>query len=557
MSAPDIPLVTRPVEVASMTTRDGVRLDADIYRPAAPGSYPVLLMRQAYGRRIASTLCVAHPQWYAAHGFIVVVQDIRGRGTSEGTFSPGLHDAQDGAETVAWAARLPGSNGRVGMYGFSYQGYGQYLTATLAGPELQAIAPSMAPWDAREGWSHSQGAFRLQSTLAWATQLAAEAARHQGDAQAYADLTQAYHHLPLRETVPAAPAYMAQYSHLSHYADWRDTPADAPYWNARSAAAQCAAIAQRRIPTLVIAGWYDCFVDASLQAWRALHAASAAPVHLVVGPWLHFPWVRRHSAIDFGPQADGGMDALQLRWFQRWLQDVDNGVDREAPVQLFDMGRLHWQHHAQWPDAQSQTWYLAGDGQVALQSAGGQLLAEMPEASAHVDHIVTDPWRPPPSVGGALGSPAGAVDRTSVDARGDVLTYTTAPLTAPLALAGDVAVELAVACDRPSFDLACTLSRVGADGQVIPLSEGYRCVAPSEVAPVIHVRLSATCATLQPGDALRLSIAGAAFPAYAVNPGTGEDPKTATGASALVTTVGVHYGGLRPSCLHLHLAPES
>src|ERR1700710_1902096 len=114
-------------QMRSMLTRDGLRLDADIYRPAIEGRYPVLLQRQAYGRRIACGICYAHPAWYAAHGYIVVVQDVRGRGTSEGVFRPGEHEIEDGADAVEWAARLEGSTGDVGMYGFSYQAYDQLL----------------------------------------------------------------------------------------------------------------------------------------------------------------------------------------------------------------------------------------------------------------------------------------------------------------------------------------------------------------------------------------------------------------------------------------------
>ena len=112
-----------PKESVSILTRDCVRLDADLYRPDAAGDFPVLLMRQPYGRAIASTVVYAHPIWYASHGFMVVIQDVRGRGTSEGDFRLFEHEVNDGLDTVEWAARLPHSNGRVGMYGFSYQGH--------------------------------------------------------------------------------------------------------------------------------------------------------------------------------------------------------------------------------------------------------------------------------------------------------------------------------------------------------------------------------------------------------------------------------------------------
>ena len=134
-------------ERAILQCRDGVTLVADVYRPEAPGPHPVLLMRQPYGRRIASTVVFAHPAWYAAHGYIVVIQDVRGCGDSGGSFRVFADDVADGAATLAWAADLKGANGRVGTYGFSYQGTNQLLAlAARGGPEPSAPTPSRRPW---------------------------------------------------------------------------------------------------------------------------------------------------------------------------------------------------------------------------------------------------------------------------------------------------------------------------------------------------------------------------------------------------------------------------
>jgi len=156
-----------------MQTRDGVRLDADVYRPDAVGEFPVLLMRQPYGRAIASTVVYAHPVWYAAHD-IVVIQDVRGRGTSEGTFQLFANEIEDGFDAVNWAAQLPGSDGQVGMYGFSYQGMTQLYAAVKNPPALKAIAPAMLAYDLYTDWAYEGGAFCLQANLGWAIQLAAE-----------------------------------------------------------------------------------------------------------------------------------------------------------------------------------------------------------------------------------------------------------------------------------------------------------------------------------------------------------------------------------------------
>jgi uncharacterized protein len=168
-------------QTASMQTRDGVRLDADIYRPDTAEKLPILLMRQPYGRAIASTVVYAHPRWYAAQGYIVVIQDVRGRGTSAGEFDLFSHEIEDGLDTINWVSQLPGSTGNVGMYGFSYQGMTQLYAAVHKPEALCAIAPAMVAYDLYTDWAYENGAFCLYANLAWAMQLAAETARLQGD----------------------------------------------------------------------------------------------------------------------------------------------------------------------------------------------------------------------------------------------------------------------------------------------------------------------------------------------------------------------------------------
>ncbi|MEO9177059.1 MAG: CocE/NonD family hydrolase, partial [Gaiellales bacterium] len=151
--------VERGVECAM---RDGVVLRADVYRPLAGGSHPVLLLRLPYDKTAAnSNFGYAHPSWYARQGYVVVVQDTRGRYTSDGVFTPFEHEARDGYDTIEWAARLPGSNGRVGMYGFSYPGAVQLLAAAQQPPSLVTICPGFTGSQFYEGWTYRQGAFAL------------------------------------------------------------------------------------------------------------------------------------------------------------------------------------------------------------------------------------------------------------------------------------------------------------------------------------------------------------------------------------------------------------
>lgn len=205
-------LPVRPRETVSMFTRDGIQLDADVYRPQGEGSYPVLLMRQPYGRAIASTVVYAHPRWYAAQGYIVVIQDVRGRGTSKGSFYPFRHEVEDGFDAVNWAAALPGSNGVVGMYGFSYQGMTQLYAASTRPSALKAICPAMLPYDLYADAAYPGGAFAFYNNLSWALQLETEGARLRGDANAYQALLKAARNLPLYDPIPLKPGVLQQYA---------------------------------------------------------------------------------------------------------------------------------------------------------------------------------------------------------------------------------------------------------------------------------------------------------------------------------------------------------
>ena len=223
-------------EVVSMRTRDGVRLDADVYLPSGEGPFPVLLMRQPYGRRIASTVTYAHPSWYAAHGYMVVIQDVRGRGTSEGEFEPFVNERDDGEDTLEWAANLPGGNGRVGMYGFSYQGVTQLFAAASGHPALKAIAPAMTGFRLERDWAYEGGALRLQNSLSWAAQLGAETDRRGGNHDRFAQRYRLGHGPADDELIdPASPA-VRELLAGTFYADWPDPPLHDEYWTAPPAA---------------------------------------------------------------------------------------------------------------------------------------------------------------------------------------------------------------------------------------------------------------------------------------------------------------------------------
>jgi len=541
------------IEQASMRTRDGVRLDADVYRPAAAGTYPVLLMRQPYGRKIASTICYAHPAWYAERGYIVVIQDVRGRGTSEGTFRLFADDANDGFDTIAWAAGLADASGAVGMYGFSYQGTNQLLAATLRPPALRAVAPAMIGWDIRHDWAFENDAFCLSAGLGWALQMAAENARLAGDAIAFRDLCAAAAQLPLDDLVPARPELMARYRAYTHYFDWLDEPAGEAFWRDISPSASASILADDGPAMLFVGGWYDTHLRGTLDAYRAIAAGGRIATRLVVGPWSHAPWTRRVGALDFGDAAIGTIDQLQVRWFDRWLKGERNGAEHDPAIQLFEMGSNEWIDCATWP-ARARRFALGGGGRAALDERDG-VLTPAPSPQPTQERVVHDPWRPAPTFGGAYGSPPGPIERAAVERRPDTLTFTTPALTEPLHLAGDVVAALDISADTPAFDVACVLSRVLPDGRSFEIAAGYRSVRGAEPSgDLLQVPMRATCVRLEPGEALRLSIAGASFPGYPVNPGTGADPTRARRIDAQIITLTLLCGGDAGSAIVVHQA---
>jgi putative CocE/NonD family hydrolase len=533
-------------ETMSMQTQDGVRLDADVYRPERQGDFPVLLMRQPYGRRIASTVTYAHPSWYAANGFIAVIQDVRGRGTSEGSFRLFVDDVRDGGDTIAWAARLPGSTGRVGMYGFSYHGRTQFLALAADRPELRALCPAMATWDIRTDWAYEGGAFCFLLNLGWGLQMAAEQARLAGDAEAFDALLAAARALPLHSPRPCRPEVLEAFGRYSHYGDWIKNQDPGPYWE-EIAVGRALEGKPMNVPMLHIGGWHDFMLRGTLRAYREARARSSKPQHLLVGPWTHMPWGRQAGAVDFGPAAVSDVDALQVAWFNRFLKDVDNGVDRAPRVKLFDLIAKCWRDFDEWPQDALRAFYTSSEG-LASSTACGRLSAQ-PAARAVSDVVVHDPWRPVPTLGGHNAELAGMRERSEIDQRNDVLTYTTAPLPAALTLAGDVELTLDVGADQPCFDISAVLSRVTPDGRAYNLTQGHARVENQRAA--VRVGMRALCATLPAGDSLRLSLAAASFPAFAVNPGTGAPPAEARQIDNRIITLVVRSGGASPTHINL------
>jgi putative CocE/NonD family hydrolase len=551
-------------ETASMLTRDGVQLDADIYRPDAQGEFPVLLMRQPYGRAIASTVVYAHPTWYAAHGYIVVIQDVRGRGTSQGEFSLFVHEIEDGEDTVNWAAALPGSTGEVGMYGFSYQGLTQLYAAAAKPPALKTICPAMIGYDLYADWVYEGGAFCLQANLGWAIQLAAETARIQEDSAAYYTLYAAAQNLPVYNAGLKLSECLRKFAPNAFYHEWLSHSQPDEYWEEISPKRHLQGV---DLPMFHIGGWFDIYLRGTVHCYKDFAARSSYRQQLLIGPWVHLPWNRKVGTVDFGFEAINPVDNLQLRWFDQFLKGIETGLLNEPPIRLFEMGSNRWRDFKSWPQGNQNAYYLSTTGLASIREDSGTLISEDTEAIPDsipplkkggiriqecFDILVHDPWRPVPALGGHAVAPAGSFERSHIDGRSDVLTYTTAPLTEDLYIAGDVAVEIWCEADKPSHDLSAILSEMREDGTVYNLTQGYLHVPSAQENP-LRVQLQATCLKIVKGHALRLSLSAACFPAYPMNPATGSPLASDRLMDAQIVTLKVFCGGDRPSKVLLPL----
>lgn len=540
-------LPLRPKQTLSMHTRDGVRLDADVYSPDAAGKFPVLLMRQPYGRAIASTVVYAHPAWYAAHGYIVVIQDVRGRGSSAGEFRLFAHEREDGFDAIEWAADLPHSTGQVGMYGFSYQGMTQLYAAATQPPALKALCPSMVGYDLYHDWAYEGSAFCYQLNLGWAIQLAAETARRQGDAEAYQRLYQAARNLPLQDPIDARSPLLEQLDPDSFYHDWLAHAEPDDYWEQLSPQRSLQAV---DLPMLHIGGWFDTYLRGTLRLYREM-ANRSEPQHLIIGAWAHLPWGRHVGAVDFGEAASSLIDRWQLQWFNRFLKGIDTESPRSPAVQLFEMGSNQWLTFEQFPQSQTVPYFLGSTGLANVRTDDGILAHDCPVAA--IDRLVHDPWRPVPALGGHATNPAGCFDRAALDERFDILTYTSPPLDADLQLLGEPIVELYCAADGASADLCAVLSCVKSAGKVYNLSQGYLRSQFSKQEEPLQILLQATCARIFQGDRLRLSLSAACFPAYVVNSGTEESTDRTRLLTAQIITLEVACGSDRASRLLLSI----
>ncbi len=403
--------------------RDGVELVSDHYYPSQPGRNPTLLMRQPYGRDIASTVVYAHPVWFARHGYNVAIQDVRGRGDSEGEFYPFRHEATDGADTIAWLRTRPESNGRIGMYGFSYQGLTQLLAASQEPEGLACIAPGMTACDLYHGWFYHQGALRLASSLGWGLQMLKADARRKRLREASDRLEQAWANLASQTGALPFRAHPALHgTGLPQYVlDWFDHDAPGEYWTSLDVSQRLGRI---RVPALHISGWYDMFLKGSIDGFLGLSKfagseSARASQYLIAGPWVHIPWGDRAGAADFGPSALLDTDAILLCWFDHWLKGLD-AFSGEPRIRHFVLGENRWREADAWPGKASHALYLHSGGRANSRKGDGGLSSVKPDSDEPCDIFIYDPEVPVPAPGGPTAA-SGQFDQATLEMGNNVL----------------------------------------------------------------------------------------------------------------------------------------
>jgi len=545
---------------------DSVELVSDHYYPPEPRQYPTLLMRQPYGRDIASTVVYAHPVWFARHGYNVVIQDVRGRGDSGGEFYPFRNEARDGAETIAWLRARAESNGRVGMYGFSYQGITQLLAASQRPEGLQCIAPGMTACDLYHGWFYHNRALRLASALSWGLQMLKADARRLRLREASDRLEQAWANLAAQTGVLPFRAHPALHGEgLPQYVlDWFDHAEPSEYWASLDVSQS---LEQVRVPALHIAGWYDTYLKGSINGFLALceNAGSALAREfqfLIAGPWLHIPWGDRAGAGDFGAEALLDTDAILLRWFNHWLKDTEEFAN-EPRIRHFVLGENRWREAAEWPEEAGYKLYLHSSGRANSCKGDGVLVASPPSPVAS-DIFVYDPEVPVLAPGGP-SAPAGQFDQSALELGNNLLVYTTEPLSRPLWVFGTPRVWLYCSTSSDRTDFTAKLVRVRPNGTAEFICIGiarstWLFREATYAADKIHrweFDLEPTSCRFAPGERIRLEIAGSAFPLYDRNPSSDVPSCRATSWDWRRSTQIVYHGGEYPAALHLPVSePE-
>jgi putative CocE/NonD family hydrolase len=541
--------------------RDGVVLYADVYRPAGDGRYPVIVSRTPYSTERFPTAYDA-AVYFAQRGYVYVFQDVRGRHESDGRWEPFFDDQKDGYDTVEWAAKQPWSNGKVGMQGGSYLGQNQWRAAQAAPPSLVTIFPMVASTSIYHDWITLNGGWRLSFNFGWGP-VRQESRIMQNPGPHTLPGLRAIHYDQVQWHLPLDSMQQLVGRNARFYDDWLAHPDYDAYWKPLNAEEVFEKIT---VPVHTLGGWFDIFSQGTLRGYAGMsHKGGSEPArrlsNLIIGPWGHGP-SQKTGALDFGP--DANIDALpvQLRWYDYWLNGIDNGLAAEPPVKLFVMGRNEWVYEREYPLARTEyrPFYFASGGAANGSRGDGRLTWDKPASSSPPDRFRYDPDDPVPSTGGnnccGTPTPAGPQDQRPVEARRDVLVYTSDVLQEEIEVTGPVRVVLYASTDAVDTDFVAKLVDVHPDGAAYNMAEGiararYRdgVDKPSLLTPGrvyrLEIDLVGTSVAFLRGHRIRVHVTSSHFPQFDRHPNTGE--RFGKTGMVRVAQQTVHHDAERPS----------
>ncbi|SDL88392.1 CocE/NonD family hydrolase [Sediminibacillus halophilus] len=552
--------------------RDGVTLYANVYRPDRDGRYPVLLTRHPYNKNLADfSHRYLDPFRLAASGYVVIIQDVRGRFSSEGQFVPFIHEADDGYDAVEWAANLPYCDGKVGMFGLSYYGFTQLFAAAESPPSLKAVFPAQAGSSIKEDMLFRQGALKYGLFATWMLDSIAPDLIHRECPDDYPaarkeietalhHINDFYHHVPLIEWPPLLNLGPV----LSLYQQFITQEI--------SNVSKSKASIKHRLPSLELpayhlAGWYDCFLGSTLENYQEMCKAGEEQC-LIIGPWGHGDFSAVQGERFFGAHSAGDwmnekrdITSLHLEWFDKKLKTATSASGREgAPVQLFVMGIDEWREEKEWPLARTRytPYYLHSNGKAGVKTG---TLSPMKPGAEPPDHFIYDPANPVPTLGGNglfyKGQNTGPCDQRRIEARSDVLVYTSEELKEPLEVTGPIEVVIWAATDAVSTDFTAKLVDVCPDGKSYNITDGIVRgePIPERMTDAVCYRLDlwATSNVFLPGHSLRVEISSSNFPRYDVNPNTGNS--TIDSEAMLPASQTIYHDEDHPSYILLPVIP--
>jgi putative CocE/NonD family hydrolase len=505
--------------------------------------------------------------WFARHGYHVAIQDVRGRGGSEGSFYPFRNEGADGAQTIAWLRNHPASNGRIGMYGFSYQGATQLLAAAEQPEGLECIAPHMTAADLYHGWFYHQGAFRLNSSLGWGIQMLREDALRLGLRDASGRLDFAWANIRAQALqVPYAKHRAITDTELPGYVlDWFTHREPGEYWTSQDISTRFDRI---KIPALHVAGWFDPYLSGSVDGYIALRNCAGsefARAHqfLIAGPWIHIPWGDRIGDANLGEAANLSTDAVLLRWFDHWLKDSGEFAI-EPRLRYFALGANEWRSADEWPESSGTPLYLHSQGNANSRKGDGTLNQAVPDNEEPRDIFVYDPEGPVLAPGGPQAM-SGPFDQAALEMGNNVLVYTSQPAVRDAEIFGHTRIVLHAATSAAYADFTAKLVLVTPSGRAEFLAIGiarssWLFRSKGYVADKIHTwefALEPVAFVLAAGERLRLEIASSAFPLYDRNPSTNEPPQDADNWTWGRSTQQILHSATHPSALCLPVTGES